>query len=619
MKRADVLPIFFIIFIVCVASAPLFKNITNINGDMDLLQNLSLDRSFVLSVRQFRQFPLRSFYFGGGYPLVAHPHDGSLSPLILLSLLFGEVVGLKLKIFFYYLTGALGMYYLARRVLNYNNLGAVFSSITFFLGGFLYRITLVRTYTKIDYFLLPLLFAFFLRSRQDRMYLFSASAVMTLLFMQAGPDSIVILLFLFLFALIEPLGFKDNRLSFDCTYLKNLFFICCLVFLLGAVKLLPMLELLQANPRNIGEYTELKQPFNFLALLKNSFCVRYPAYDIFKRGVYFPFYLGYFPVALVVFSLVAFWSKNRHYGILLVLFLILGLGVNAPVDIFKMFWHLPLFNSIDRPFRYFFHIAVFLAALLGGGSFFIVGKIKRPKIAAVAVLFGFLAVVATTADLLWANGVWHMDVFPLKPIAENAQRPFYQIKNLKPKRSFLPGHLRAKGIFPQRSWEWTWPSQYELMLNNIGKINWYGNLPLAESAEPRYYLDSDDESAKKDSLGLSEYTWYPNPRYKGEVYFLEGGKNTADLEYFSPNKIVVKAGVIEPGTLVINQNYDKYWKADKGDIIDQDGLLALRLSSRGGYNITFVYRHKAFFFGLVVSFASMLSMVIMALRMRKNR
>ena len=160
-------------------------------------------------------------------------------------------------------------------------------------------------------------------------------------------------------------------------------------------------------------------------------------------------------------------------------------------------------------------------------------------------------------------------------------------------------------MFLIRSWEWTLPSQYELMLSNIGKINWHGNIHLKESAKPKYYIAWNGN----ESFGPDNFTWHLNPDYKGEIYFLNNFHNKAEFRYFSPNTIVAEVNIFKPDTLIINQNYDKSWRSNIDKPINYNGLLALNLEKSGEYAVKFIYVPLSFYLGLNVSLIALIFII----------
>jgi hypothetical protein len=197
-------------------------------------------------------------------------------------------------------------------------------------------------------------------------------------------------------------------------------------------------------------------------------------------------------------------------------------------------------------------------------------------------------------DLFIINGTREVS-FPVAVPVYQAQKDFFPVKNLKPGDKVSP--LIPKRMYYIRSWEWTRPTQYELLLQNMGKINAHIHIHLGEYAEPKYYIEWNGE----DSFDPSNYVWHPNPKYRGELYFFNITKNKAEFKYFSPNKLIIEADISEPDTLVINQNYDKYWHAEPLNLINHQGLLGIRFKEKGNYLIKLSYLPLSFYMGLVLS------------------
>lgn len=588
-SKKDIWVIFLIILVITLSCFPLFKNIRNVNSQLDWQQMLSYYKADRQCVLEYHQIPFRTHYFGGGYFLLANPQDGFLSPFFIPVLIFGEIIGLKINVFFAHLIAALGMFYLTRRVLKYDYLGALFSVFIFCLGGCMHRL-LIRGQ---DYivglyaFFLPLVICLFIKSKEYKKYLCYTAIVLVLIIMQAGLYAIPILLFMFLFSCLELFKYREKKIVFEICYLRNFFIIIGLTFLLGAIKILPMLELIKQNPRTMDGYNPFWGPL-FLNIYKSFFL--HQKKIPFAGSHWNYFYLGYTPVLFFLASLLIYPRKNIKYFILFTIFALLSFGAHTRLDLFKLLWPLPLFHSIESPTRYFVATLIFIIALVAGSIFSLSDKVKLKFLKP----FFIFIIILTTVDLFFTNSTSE-ESFPY-PVPKYERRlSFFQVKNLSPKghvSTFIP-----KRMFLTRSWEWTMPTQYELMLQNIGKINWHGNIHLGEYAAPKYYLDWNGS----DSLEPDNYSWHLNSKYKGEVYFLNHHLNKAEFQYFSPNKIIVKVNLVKPDLLVINQNYDKYWNSNFTKPLSYNGLLAVNLNQKGAYIVKFVYVPISFYLGLILS------------------
>jgi len=108
-----------------------------ISHHADFFLHASRHESVRISILEYHTFPLRAFWFGGGYPTLGDPEDPTLNPLTLITLFFGTVTGLKVIGILSMLVAGLSTYALAKYILGYTIWGALFSGLTFGLSVFL--------------------------------------------------------------------------------------------------------------------------------------------------------------------------------------------------------------------------------------------------------------------------------------------------------------------------------------------------------------------------------------------------------------------------------------------------------------------------------------------------
>jgi len=127
-------------------------------------------RSFdVLSRRALLEdgeWPMRTHLLGGGFPVAAHPSDGSWAPTILAVLLFGDVVGVKLNLLLFLIAGALGMHAIARRWLGLSEEASLVAGALFAVSGWLPSMWLVGFYNQVFYLLVPGIFYLLVSSEE---------------------------------------------------------------------------------------------------------------------------------------------------------------------------------------------------------------------------------------------------------------------------------------------------------------------------------------------------------------------------------------------------------------------------------------------------------------------
>ena len=136
---------------------------------------------------------------------------------------------------------------------------------------------------------------------------------------------------------------------------------------------------------------------------------------------------------------------------------------------------------------------------------------------------------------------------------------------------------------------------YFSLIRDVGTVDWYTGVPIAENAAPKYFVDAGNN-------------YIPNPDYRGEIYSPDIEDMKAESE-FRPNSIILQLDIRTPGTVVINQNYHRDWHTDKGELFDNDGLIGLRSQEAGSYSIRMKYIPRSFYAGLTISILSLSALV----------
>ena len=142
ISRVDLLACLAIVAVGLLVTSPLLVHLQGVppddnDLDLDLMTYYGYAGAARESLLRFGQFPFRSPWHGGGYPLYAYPDDLTLTPTMLLVLAVGPWAAIKIDFVLTVLVAGLGMYLLVRRRLGYSAIGALFSATAFSLGGFL--------------------------------------------------------------------------------------------------------------------------------------------------------------------------------------------------------------------------------------------------------------------------------------------------------------------------------------------------------------------------------------------------------------------------------------------------------------------------------------------------
>ena len=132
-RREVVLAVVGAIVFALAFSQPLLGRLAQANFHDDWDFTAQLNWVAYASVARFHQLPLWNPYKCGGMPLLGNPQSRFMTPLFLLHLLFGPVVGAHLEIPFH-LAIAWGGGYLLARALGLGAPGAVVPAIGFRLA-----------------------------------------------------------------------------------------------------------------------------------------------------------------------------------------------------------------------------------------------------------------------------------------------------------------------------------------------------------------------------------------------------------------------------------------------------------------------------------------------------
>jgi len=582
----ELVTILVIVSLVFVFFLPIFIHIHSIRRGGDWLQHYSFYASARRIILDYHQIPFRTPYFEGGYPMLAHPQDPSLDPIFLFPLIFGEVVGMKVIMLFYSLIGSLGMYYLTRWVLRFTRTGALLATLVFAFGNWLLSRMMDGNFDEGYFFTFPLILAFFLKSEKDKRYLIYSAFPLALTIFAAKYVFPIISLYLGLFALLKSFTLKGRSLRTNFVLPKNLVIVIVLAVMLASVKVMPMVKLLSSVSIKPDDIWAHDRQYDWQSLQAS----------VAKNQIRLESsYVGVLALALCGVAFVLYFKELKRFIILLGIFTLLAMGSNAPINLYDIIRKLPIFDTMHAPAKYFNFFIMFSICLGAGKS---------------------LQLLEGWKGTIWARitglGIILLGVGPLFIGNLRVQKSVFtdEMPPIRKEESFF--QVELEGAF--------WPrpdnaDQYFNVLRNVGTIDSYFLLNISRSSVPKYIVSKDNQQV-------------PNPHYRGEVFFLDD-VNQAELVYFSPNKILVKATVYRPGLLLINQNYDKNWHTNVGHLEPyklkeglrenklNKGLLAVRIANKGDFLVQLSYSVPAFYIGLAISCATFVVLVVLLIRNRK--
>jgi hypothetical protein len=580
--KADIIALILIAVAITLPSISPLSSGDKVNLNDDFLYFASLHEAVRKDILEYHTFPTRSIWFGGGYPILGDPEDPTLNPMTLITIVFGSIMGIKIITFIALLIGGLSSYLLARYILGYTKWGSLFSGLVFGLSLFVPLRIYSGNINDVYVALLPLcLLLIGLACRGRKVALLILPFVFYIMISDGKHTALMAFLYIGILCLFDVIPLfntfgTNNFKKINIKPLKVFILALTVTFFIGMLRILPVWELVQTQggfgtqflwyktkiygPEYISAYT-FQQLWQYLIGYTVNFVT-----------------IGLLPVLLALSVFCIFPIKAFPWGVTLSLFVWLALAYNAPVDLFKLLWQMPIFNTISNPWKYFTFQIVFTFAIVAGQFFWLLTKL-RPK---------WLEHIVAIALIILS--VWFL--YPkFCEIQENTytydiaaeflvkQNEFYNIKGKDLSR------FRVK---PLNS------ITYTNIIRNVGTIDWMAVIKAAENAVPKYFVDA-------------EGRYISNPQYRGEAYFADS-KNPAKA-IIKPNSITAQVNLPKPDTLIINQNYHRDWHTDHGKIFEKNGLIALQLDEPGSYEVTLRYISRSFFTGLIISILSLIILI----------
>lgn len=590
-NRLDILAFGIIFIAITLASISPLASGGKLNNNDDFFQYASRHESVRKGLLEYHTFPLRAYWFGGGYPTLGDPEDPTLNPLTILTIIFGTVMGLKIIVYLALLVGGLSAYALARYILGYTRWGALFSGLMFgtslfiplrildgnpnevypaFLPLCMLLIGLACRGRKIPLLILP--FAFYTMLSDGKLTALMGIFYIGLLCLMAIVPA---------FNIFAGRDARSTEKTVDIRPIKILILALFVTSLIGLARFLPALELIKGKG-GLGSIDLHFYPKEYT--IGNIFAFKFQElwqWAVTWKGQEGLVTIGWVPVVLFAVALFAFWKRMLPWAICLLLFVWLTMAHNAPVDLMKPLWKLPIFNAVNRPYKYFTFQIVVTLAIASGQSFWLLRKLRYRWLehlcAIILILAGMWSLYPRMARI-------QRDTYKFETPAEflTSEKDFYNIQGQDLKRN------RGE---PLQS------VTYFNLIRNIGTIDWYTGIPIAEDAAPKYFVDAGGNRIS-------------NPDYRGEMFFLErANKGNTAAGTFRPNSIMIQANVEMPGILIINQNYHRDWRTNRGELFNKDGLIALRLQETGSYMIRMKYISRSFYAGLAISILSVLALI----------
>jgi len=579
--------LFIFIVVTLIYLRPIFCNFSYW-GITDWDQALSYAETTRKTVLRYHQIPLWTPYYAGGSALFSTwaQNLSISSPFFVFVLLFGAVYGLKIQATAYFIIGMVGMFLLSKQ-LNLKRYSSYLPPFIFWLSSFFALHFTIGHYGYWEFCWLPYVFLYYLKCLRSFKikYLLLSSFFLSLMVIGGIPyPALFTILFLFLYSLLQ------RKLE----ALRTLFLVLIITCLLGAIKLLPGLELQKEFPRIVdleSQRTEYRIDRPFLTLWGSLLHRRqvisdertFRGKDLLAKDIKWSeqgTYVGIISLLLFLIGLGIYSKKYMELIIIGLVFLLLSLGSYSPINLWRPLHSLPIFNNMINPSR-FRIMFIFVLALLSGVVLSRVEEIKD-KVGSIrikqwiekAILCIVLLVVV---DLIMVNSRIFKNAFIIPPMKTRDSGEFYQtFSTLEYRKQYT--NFVVKEFY----------DIYPFILGNKGVINVYDPTPGPQNVLPK-----------------------TSPFYRGESFFLNN-KGSSTITYFSPNTVKVRVNTLEDDILVLNQNYDNGWRvkgAKNNKVISTKGLVSVAVTPQD-YLITFYYLPTSFLVGALISLSAVIIIIL---------
>ena len=598
-----------------VASAPLLLDPGALMGPdsfrtFDWLETAKLFAYSRVAILEHGVLPFWNPLLQGGFPQFTHPSDASLSPLMLPTLLLGEAAGMKINVILALLLGAVGTSLLARDRLGLTPPLAAFAGCAFALCGWVPSRVAIGYYESALYAVFPLILWLFLESARRPWRLMAAALLMALAALHVHLGMLVLLTILSLWTLMEVLNGSLGR-----RHLWRLPLLCVAAAALAAFKLIPMFDsLMSQRMRHTETYRSFGAFYDSAGELVNGLVQHVPPLGTYHVDGFpdLPDFnsigLGMPLVALAALGLIFCWQRPRRMLATGVLFLLVGwicCGPNAPMDLFRPLWSVPLFHSMHGALRYFtFGLALTGCLLAAGGLQQLAWRIRRGGSLRMPLLVTLALVSLAWPGLQSVSRFHHSFLHPIPPNPPTEER-IHQEQ--------LVGELGSIHLGGNDRYDEGNTIIYRNLKAGVGTVYRPEDLPQSSPVQgKRRYLVKEAEYRK-------------NPAYLGEAYCPDRAC-TAEVLALEPNQIRVKARFLRSGLLQLNQNMAPGWTvtADRPgfnpELVGKGGLLSARVNAAGTGTLIFVYKPpRELWTGLIITVIALIGGTVLAARKHSKR
>lgn len=516
------------------------------------------------SIIYYGQFPFWNMYMGGGNILFHHPEVLILSPFFVLYLIFGELVGLKLQVFLCYFLGFYGSFKLFGR-LGMSKLVSFTMAIVYF-GSVHFALHFAEGHMPFTHFCFLPWFVYYIHKSIDHTkYIIGAVVALTLMILGNGAAIPFLYTMTFSSLLFLLLALQTKKVK----YFLNYIYATLGALALSAVKFIPMIIYLMQNKweGNPEEVIPLSALGDIFFGLKHSLFTKTFLGQIWGWHEYGA-YISPLVILFLIYTLVIKFKKFYPYLILLIFFLILGLGNFGKLSLWSLLSHLPGFSSARCTGRSF-QLVILSAAIIGGFGFDLLrDRLQKFNIYLKAIPYLLLLIVAGT------------NIYLSYPIISSAAR-----NEVPP----ISRHEEFRNVIDSK------PQAYRNYLANQGSLV----SPWLSAYHPSRAL------VGPDNVVYSEY--------------IKSGEAQVIAKNYTPNRIEYTLNAQTAGSIIIGMGYDRGWSEQSGVKLYRDQDLIAFDFEPGENRYILTYQTPYFYPSLVISLITLLFLIVYGYKNRSPK
>ena len=310
------------------------------------------------------EWPVWDPFHCGGVTLWGNPQSQTFSPFFLLSLLVGSTWALKIHLWAHAFAGAAGMFAFAREERMPAPARTLAAAVWTGSGFFAWHLAGGHS-AFAPFYLVPWVLVFWRRSLRDVRWSLALALTMMSTLLSGGVYPFPYFVLLLGFEASRGLGVGLVRGEFRLTLARVLragVVSGTLTLLLGAVRLIPILDTLAATPRLTATLDSLEPWQLFQALTSQN------APEGWLSRFSWPEYGAYLGPVVLGLALVALARRRAWgHGFAVLFFASLALGDHGELSTWQLLHHLPVFDSLRVPSRFLVYVSFFVALLAGDG------------------------------------------------------------------------------------------------------------------------------------------------------------------------------------------------------------------------------------------------------------